>query len=187
LGVYCINAARYLFRDEPTSVLAVTSNSNPKKFHGVDEAATAILRFPNDRVAQFTVSQGAADSSEYRIVGTKGDIHAQPAYEYVGEIAYELTVGGKTKKFNTTKHDQVAAELLYFSNCILIDKNPEPSGREGLADVRIVRAIYRSADSGRAIELKPLMKAQRPNSSQTISRPGHQEPELVHASPPSQS
>jgi hypothetical protein len=97
-----------------------------------------------------------------------------------------MTIKGKTRKFKTARRDQVAAEILYFSDCILSNKNPEPSGREGLADVKIVRAIYRSAETGRVVEIAPTLKRQRPAPSQKIARPAHQEPELVHASPPSQ-
>ena len=37
MGVYCINAARYLFRAEPTEVFAVTANDGEKRFENVEE------------------------------------------------------------------------------------------------------------------------------------------------------
>ena len=43
---------------------------------------SAILRFPGERLAPFTCSFGAADVASYRIVGTKGDLRVEPAYEY---------------------------------------------------------------------------------------------------------
>jgi predicted dehydrogenase len=185
LGVYCVNAARALFRAEPFEVFAMTANTDPQRFHGVDEIATAILRFPRDRFAQFTTSQGASDCSQFRIVGSEGSIDADPAYEYAEGDAFTVNVKGKKKTTKTLKRDQVAAELLYFSDCILKDKEPEPSGREGLLDVRVIQALYGSAKSGQAVILGPAHKKHRPTGSQTISPPAHSEKSLVHAQPPS--
>ena len=88
LGVYCINAARYLFRAEPIEVLAVSVNSGAKKLREVDESTAAILRFDRGRVAAFITSFNAADVGSYRIVGTKGQLHVDPAYEYAEGLAY---------------------------------------------------------------------------------------------------
>jgi len=185
LGVYCINAARYLFRAEPTDVFAMTANTDPKRFHGVDELAAAILRFPKNRVAQFITSQGAGDSSQYRIVGTRGDIQADPAFEYAEGNQFTLTVGSKKTMFKKPKRDQVAAELLYFSDCILKNKNPEPSGWEGLLDVRVIEALYRSAKTGLPVHLSPMMKNRRPIKAQQITKPPIAHKNLVHAQSPS--
>jgi len=185
MGVYCINAARYLFQDEPTHVFATTSNNGESRFRKTEEMTSVVLRFPGERLATFTVSFGAADISRYTLIGTKGTMVADPAYEYAGAINLQLTIGEKKKKLNFPKRDQFAAEILYFSNCVLSNKNPEPSGMEGLADVRIVEAIYQSAESGKVVELPAFSKQQRPSPSQQIHRPAHGEPEEVHAASPS--
>ena len=77
IGVYCINAARYLFRAEPKEVVAVSVNSGVRALAEIDESTAAILRFDGERVASFVTSFNAADVAEYRIVGTKGDIHVE--------------------------------------------------------------------------------------------------------------
>jgi predicted dehydrogenase len=82
IGVYCINAARNLFRAEPTHVSAVSLNSGVARLSEIDETTAATLRFGNDRVATFVTSFNAADVASYRIVGTKGHLHADPGYEY---------------------------------------------------------------------------------------------------------
>jgi predicted dehydrogenase len=185
IGVYCINAARYLFQAEPTSVFAYTANGDPKRFQGVDEIAAAVMRFPKDRLAQFTISQNGGDVAEYRVVGTKGDIQLNPAYEYAEGLAYEVTINGKTQTKKFPKSDQIAPEILYFSDCIVTRKQPEPSGQEGLLDVRIINALYESAKSGRAVELARSTKSARPDISQTITRPPVDKEELVNAEAPS--
>src|SRR5262249_33982730 len=86
IGIYCINAARYLCRAEPTEALAVTATRAEPRFHEIEEMTSAILRFPDDRLASFTCSFGAASVSTYRVVGTKGTLCVNPAYEFAGEL-----------------------------------------------------------------------------------------------------
>jgi glucose-fructose oxidoreductase len=155
IGVYCINAARYLFRAEPKEVMAISVNSGRKSLSEVDESTGALLRFDGERVAAFVTSFAAADVASYRIVGSKGQLHVNPAYEYAEGLAYELTVNGKTTRKRIGKRDQFAPEFLYFSDCIRKNREPEPSGEEGMQDVRIVEALYESAETGKAVTIPP--------------------------------
>jgi predicted dehydrogenase len=82
IGVYCINAPRNLFRAEPTEVSAVSVNSGLKRLAEIDETTAATLRFGDGQLATFVTSFNAADVAAYRIVGTRGHLHADPAYEY---------------------------------------------------------------------------------------------------------
>jgi predicted dehydrogenase len=179
IGVYCINAARNLFRDEPTHVSAVSLNSGVASLAEIDETTAATLRFGDDRVASFITSFNAADVGSFRIVGTKGDLLADPAYEYAGGLEYTLTVDGKATRKKVGKRDQFAPELLYFSDCILRDRTPEPSGEEGMQDVRIVQALYKAAASGKPVRIPPFAKSRRPTGRQRITRPGVKKPRLV--------
>ena len=179
IGVYCINAARNLFRAEPTQVSAVSINSGLATLAEIDETTAATLRFGDDQIATFVTSFNAAGVGDYRIVGTRGHLHAEPAYEYAKGLQYTVTVDGKTTKKSVAKRDQFAAELLYFSDCILNDRQPEPSGEEGLQDVRIVEALYRSAQTGRPVAIPPFEKRHRPTSRQRITRPGVRKPVLI--------
>jgi predicted dehydrogenase len=179
LGVYCINAARYLFRSEPIEVLAMSVNSGVKKLAEIDESTGALLRFKDECLAAFVTSFNAADVGAYRIVGTKGEIRVDPAYEYAEGLKYELTVNGKTVRKTVPKRDQFAAELLYFSDSILHDRKPEPSGEDGMQDVRIVEALYRSAKTARSVKIPPFVDRKKPNITQTIRRPGVRKPDLV--------
>ena len=179
IGVYCINAARHLFRAEPREVMAISVNSGGAKLAEIDESTGAVLRFDGERVAAFITSFNAADVASYRIVGTKGQVHVDPAYEYAEGLAYELTIDGQTTRKRIGKQDQFAAELLYFSDCIRHNRQPEPSGEEGLQDVRVVQALYESAESGKAVPIPPFRAATQPTGRQRIRRPGIAEPALV--------
>jgi predicted dehydrogenase len=181
IGIYCINAARGLFREEPIEARAVTCGS----IGGVEESVSCVLRFPNERLASFICSFGAADVSEYRLAGTKGDLAVEPAYEYAMALQHRLTLGGEVKERRFAKRDQFAPELLYFSDCVLKNQDPEPSADEGLADVRVIRALYRSAESGRPVELTPYEKRERQSLEQEIRRPPIEKPKTIHAQAPS--
>jgi glucose-fructose oxidoreductase len=185
MGVYCINAARYLFRVEPSSVVACTANNGERRFDRAGEMVSVVMRFPGERLATFTCSFGAADISRYTLIGTEAVLTADPAYEYAEAIKLQITKDEKTKTRRFPKRDQFAAEIVYFSDCILQDKQPEPSGQEGLADVRIVRAIYESVRTGKIVELPLLPDKQRPSMAQEIERPAHGKPETVNVESPS--
>lgn len=185
MGVYCINAARYLFRAEPIEVSAVAASREDDRFLKTEEMVSVIMRFPEERLATFTCSFGAVDVSRYSLIGTKGTLEADPAYGYAKAIEQQITIDGKTKRQEFPKRDQFAAELAYFSDCILKDKTPEPSGREGLIDVRIIQAIYESIRTGSAVSLGESAGKTRPSPDQEIHRPAHGEPDTVKAHPPS--
>jgi predicted dehydrogenase len=185
IGIYCINAARYLFQDEPQEVFAWTANRGDSRFREVEEMTSALLRFPSERLASFTVSFGASDVATYQVVGTKGDLRLDSAYEYAEKMTMRVTIGGRKKEKTFPKTDQFAPELLHFSDCILTGQEPRPSGWEGLADVRVIEALYKSADEGASMRLAEFRPGSRPSPDQVIERPGVGEPELVKAMPPS--
>jgi glucose-fructose oxidoreductase len=187
IGVYCINAVRNLFGAEPMEVVAFSANNGDPRFLQCEETTSAILRFPGrERLATFTCSFGAADVSSYRVVGTEGDLELNPAYEYAGVLKQRITINGRTRERTFPKRDQFAPELLAFSECILTGAAPEPSGWEGLADVRVIRALYRSADTGQPVTLDPFEKEDRPSPDQEIRRPPVRKPELVNTVAPSE-
>lgn len=188
IGIYCINAARYLFQDEPVEVVAFAGTNGEERFKEVEEMATAILRFSNDRLATFTVSFGAASTSMYQVVGTKGNLRLDPAYSWQGALKHYLTIGEETQERTFDDHGQLAAEFTYFSNCILNDEDPEPSGVEGLNDVRIIRSLYQSIKLGQPVQIDRLGTSDRPDAQQAIERPPLEEkPDLINASSPAGS
>jgi predicted dehydrogenase len=185
LGVYPVNAVRSLLRDEPMEVFAVQPPSTDARFQDVDETVTAVLRFPRGEIAQLTVSQGATSVSSYRVVGTDAELRVEPAFEYVDPITHHVTRDGRTREKSFKRTDQFAPELVYFSRCILEGHEPEPSGEEGLADVRVVNAVFESVRSGRVVKLAPFTRARHPDTSQAMRKPPVGEQKTVHAPSPS--
>jgi glucose-fructose oxidoreductase len=186
IGIYCINAARYLFQDEPTEVVALAaSREGDERFAGSDEQLSATLRFPGERLANFTASFGGADSGWYELVGSKGSLRLDPAYEYAAPMVLQTRIGEKVRKRKFGKRDQIAPELEYFARCVRRDEQPEPSGWEGLHDVRIIRSILESARTGQKVAIDLPKKRDRPTLEQAREHPPVAPPDLVNAEPPS--
>jgi predicted dehydrogenase len=180
LGVYCINAARNLFEAEPTRVTAEVLEKD-----GTDDTTSAILHFPGDRIAQFTVSNSVAGTSSYRLAGSDGDLRVEPAYEYTEPLVHYLTIDGETKKKSFDKVDQFAPELRHFSECILEGREPEPSGEEAWCDIRVAEAILKAARSRTAVALEPYQRRRRPTLAQVEHIRPVKKQEPVHAPSPS--
>lgn len=187
IGIYCINAARMLFESEPQSVFAFAAGaeSDDGRFEGIHPTVSAVLRFPGDRLATFTCSFAAAEAGYAQILGTKGDVCLDPAFEYTEALNVTLTIGEKTREKRFRHRDQFAAELIYFAQCIRENTDPEPSGEEGLADVRVIRALQQSIHTGSPIDLTEAPRVRHADPAQRIdvraTRPG----KLVNAQPAS--
>ncbi len=186
LGVYCVNASRYLFESEPIEVTAFRADGGDPRFREVDEAVGATLKFPGGRLATFVSSFGASGVSHYEVVGTRGSLRVENAYDYGKPGRHVLTVDGHEQRQTFRRTDQFAAEIQYFSNCVLTGATPEPGGIEGLIDVSIVRALYRSAETGRSVVYEGPRRNRRPGEDQQIetAAPGREQ-ELVNTSAPS--
>jgi len=161
LGVYCVNAARSLFGTEPLRVVSASVARN-----GTDDSTTAVLEFPNECLAMFCVSNSTARVSSYRIAGTEGDLRVEPAYDYTSERVHHLTVGGRARRTVFKKSDQFAPELAYFSDCLLHDRDPEPSVEEAWCDARVIDAVLAAAATHRAVELPPYERQRAPSVEQ---------------------
>lgn len=157
MGPYPLNMVRQLFAAEPIEVSAIGSRTPGSTIDTWDTVAVS-LRFPGERLAQFTLSYTLPGTERFHLVGSKGAIEASPCFGY-GEgigIAYRATIGERTQEHLHPVVDQFAGEIAYFSDCILEDKAPEPDGDEGWRDVRVIAAIERALQTGQPQRLVPL-------------------------------
>ena len=157
IGVYCLNAARHAFRAEPVEVLAKRNAVKDRRFREVEECMAATLMFPEGRVAQFIASFGAEQLDMFRVAGTKGEIAVENAYDFPRPTTVRLTCGDEIIEHHFAHTDQFAGQIAYFSDCILGNNPPEADGEEGMADVAILCAIEKAAQTGvsQRIDLKP--------------------------------
>ena len=185
MGIYCINAARYFFGDEPLSVHAVERSRHDRRFAASPETMAVSLTFPGERVASFVCAFGSADVSTLSVVGDRGSLTLDPAFEYALPLRFTVKTDGDRRTRRFTKHDQFGAELVYFSSCIRDGRPPEPDGLEGLADVHIIRMAHESARQRQDLPLLAVRQPARPEPAQAIVRPGVSAPDEVRAGSPS--
>jgi glucose-fructose oxidoreductase len=170
LGVSCLHAARALFGAEPAQVMAMTARTSRRFGGDVDEGTVALIRFPEERLASLHTSFGEEPTATLRILGEDGWILLHNAYLHDVPVTLQMQRRGRHEELPFEPTDQFAAELSYFSTCILQDRSPEPSGIEGLQDVRLVEAIYRSSRDGRPVTLPRLARPEAVPASEADLR-----------------
>jgi glucose-fructose oxidoreductase len=154
IGIYSLNATRYLTGEEPVAVNAMesTDRSNPR-FKEVEDIINFQLLFPSGATAN-CVSAYSANCNRYRVTGPKGWIEIDPATSYQGQ-AMRAQLNGQTgpREPAPAAKSQFAGQLDHFSECILGGREPIVSGQEGLKDLRLIEAIYRAAREGRTVRV----------------------------------
>jgi predicted dehydrogenase len=186
MGPYPVNAARYVFGAEPTEVVSAIGTRHSQAGLGdFDDTVAVTLRFPEGRIAQFMLSYYGNTLDSYVVAGTKGSVQMNPGYMYGQPLEQMVTIGQSktTKSFRNTDH--FGGELKYFSDCILNDRQPEPDGEEGYADVRVLEGIVRALESGKPQVLEPFTRSRRIDTdAQKETLAAKRSPELVNTSNP---
>jgi predicted dehydrogenase len=152
IGIYSLQAARYITGQEPVEVTARSySTPGDPRFAEVEETVTFTLRFPNGVLANCTSSYGYEDVKRYRVFGDRGYLDLDPATAYQGNVLRVSKSGKPSTLVEVPRGNQFALEMDHLSDCIQTNKSPRTPGEEGLRDVRIMDAIYTAAREGRPI------------------------------------
>lgn len=153
IGIYSLNATRYLTGEEPVEVTAVesTDKSDPR-FAEVEDRIHFTLRFPSGALASCTSSHSTAEVKRYRVFGDKAWLDLDPATDYKEPT---MTIGDKEgqRKPKLAEGNQFAAELDHMAECVLNDTTPKTPGEEGLRDIRLIMAIYEAARTGKKVKV----------------------------------
>ena len=153
IGIYALQAARYLSGEEPTELKAMTyTTPNDPRFTEVEETINFQLRFPSGILANCTSSYGYTSQNRYRVVGTEGWLEMDPATVYRG-LRMRVGHGDVTEERQLPVRDHFALEMDHMSECVMRNKEPLTPGEEGLRDLRIMMAIYKSARTGETVKL----------------------------------
>jgi predicted dehydrogenase len=149
VGIYALQATRYISGEEPVSVVGVETKTDPVKFAEVDESMTWQAKFPSGLLANCSTSYNSAFYARIRGVAQRGWFELDPAFGYTGNRGRR----SDGKEIALPAGDLFAAEMDDFARCILEDRPSKVAGEEGLRDVKIMMAIYESARTGRAVTL----------------------------------
>jgi predicted dehydrogenase len=172
VGVYCINAARHVFGEEPVEATATLHQpAHDPRFGEVEATVAATLRFPSGGLAQIIASFGAAAVDNYRVVGTAGDLELDPGFRFDTATRLRLRRDGVTDETHFPAVDHFAGQIAYFSDCITGGTPPEPDGGEGLADMRVLLAIEEAARSGCPVAIATPPRPQHPTPEMRRDKP----------------
>ncbi|GAB4463086.1 MAG: Gfo/Idh/MocA family oxidoreductase [Armatimonadaceae bacterium] len=153
IGIYSLQAARYLTGEEPVAVSAQEfSTPNDPRFKEVEENINFVLRFPSGVLANCSSSYGYTYQNRIRAVGETGWVDLEPATAY-GGISMRTFLDSKFQERKMPDGNHFAREMDHLSECVLKDKTPKTPGEEGLADLRVMMAIYEAARTGKTVSL----------------------------------
>ena len=155
-GCYCVNTARFIFDSEPISAFA---NISYGKKSEVDERASAVLGFPNGGQVYFDTSFSLDSESYhqgYEVFGTEGRLlvpfgFAQLQTYRFGQIVDThifIQDNNGTQKIDVSGVHQWQLEAEYFADAILSGDKLNYPAEDGLLNMQVIDAIYRSGDAG---------------------------------------
>ena len=156
VGVYCLQACRYLSGEEPTEVAAMEHQpSDDPRFAEVPENVAWQMRFPSGVLATCLCGFGSQESRQFRAVCSDGWLELRNAFAYRGQELYVMK-GKELTKREIRPVDHFAAEMDHFSRCVLDDKPPKTPGEEGLRDMIIMDRITEAARTGQRLRVGEL-------------------------------
>ncbi len=156
VGIYCLNACRFLSGEEPVEVDGRSSVIDQDgRFAEVEENLVWTMRFPSGLLTTCSTSYGTNTNGYYRAFGSKGSVQMEPAFSYEG-LHMEIQASGKGRADATVPDSdphQFTREADHMAECILRNETPRTPGEEGLRDLRIIEAIYASCRNGAPVKL----------------------------------
>jgi len=152
LGVYPLNTTRFALREDPVRVSSRT-RSEHEAFADVDEHASFRLEFPGDVDALCTVSQNAQHASRLEITGTDARLILDPAFYEREDRGFAVVRDGTRVDVDFEQVHQIEEEFAYFGHQLLADEPFHADGKHALTDMRALAGVYKSAETGRPVEL----------------------------------
>ncbi len=158
VGLYCLNAARFLSGEEPSEVSAtIWQPRDDPRFTQVEASCSFTLKFPSGLIASCSTSYDVHKSQFLRIEGDQAWAELSPAFAYHGnKLRYSKLQGDMETETapQIGEKNQFALEMDHFAECILEKKEPHTPGEEGLRDHVIMEAIYQAAHSRKSVVLE---------------------------------
>jgi predicted dehydrogenase len=147
VGIYSLNACRYLTGEEPAQIAAFASTiDHDGRFSEVEENVSWTMRFPSGIVASCNTTYGAPMEGFFRVHGSNGWLEVGSAFVYQGphlRAEFGATKLDEPNPARDPSHFQAEAE--HFSRCVQNGTPNTSPGEEGLRDMRYIAEIYRSA------------------------------------------
>jgi predicted dehydrogenase len=153
VGIYVLNASRYLTGEEPVKFTAVTSTVDQDgRFSSMEENISWTTKFPSGTVATGSSTYGTQMPGYFKVFASKGWLEMAPAFNYDGMKLRANFSSGEKGSPNIQIDDsnpekdpmQFTREADHFSECVLKNQRPRSPGEEGLRDMKYIEQIYAS-------------------------------------------
>jgi predicted dehydrogenase len=165
IGIYSLQAARYLTGEEPVEISAhLEQPKDDPRFKEVEATVHWTMRFPSGALANCSSSYNWQSVKRAQVFGSEASLTLDPATDY---YRHELTVqkNGLTddapviENHKIQEKNQFALEIDHFADCVRNDKQPKTPGEEGLRDVFYIEKIYEAARTGRPVKVSDPTRA----------------------------
>lgn len=155
LGLYGLQSALYLSGEMPESISATTFRpNNDSRFAEIFAHVASQWRFPSGAVAQLATSYDSEGTNFAHVRGTTGALIMDPATSYSGQKMRLEGRGARDIKPGDPGV-QFAGQLDHFTDAIRDNVAIRTPGEMGLRDIRLIEAIYASAETGQTVRLAP--------------------------------
>jgi predicted dehydrogenase len=152
IGIYSVNGSRYMIGEDPIWVNAVETKNDPVKFvQGIDETIQFQMGFPGGAVASCLSTYSMNWLDRFFLDGLNGFAELHPATSY--DPTQGLTHKGPLN-FPNTVHQ--AVQMDEMAAIIFDGKKPivPVNGEEALKDLKVIEGIYKSAQTGKTVNLQ---------------------------------
>lgn len=152
VGCYPVNLARLIFGAEPERVFAI---GHFREDSGVDMTLTGLLQFSGDRTGVVECSFDEPYRCEYEIVGSKGRIRVADGFVRTPvETGFDILRGDQIERVTIAPAHVYRLQAEYFADCVLHSRPIGHPAEDGLANMRVLTALLRSADEERAVPVE---------------------------------
>jgi glucose-fructose oxidoreductase len=148
MGVYALQGARLATGEEPISVIAQASTTRPEIYKEVEETMMFQLEFPSGARAACQTSFGI-NMNHLQVNYEKGWLKMEPQSAYNGING--STSDGKIIKIQI--ENQQAKQMDEDCLALLNGNALIAPGEEGMRDIKVVEAIYKSVATGREVKI----------------------------------
>ena len=152
IGIYAVNAARYLSGEEPVEITATeqTNRSDPR-FKEVEDTIHFHMRFPSGVIAS-CISSYTTNLNRFRVYAQRASWEMEPAWSQSG-LRMRVLRGNVVEQRYLPQRDHFALMMDHLAERAAAGQAPLTDGRDGLNDMKAIEAVYESVQLKRPVSL----------------------------------
>jgi predicted dehydrogenase len=157
VGLYCLNATRYLTGEEPVEITARTTQpKDDNRFREIEDICAFTLRFPSGVEASCVSGYSFHETRRLFVMSEAGSVGLDPAFGYHNltmHLSRKIGMSNGEETRHWTPKSHFALEMDAYAEAIRGNEVPLTPGEEGLQDMKIMAAIYEAAAGGGVVKM----------------------------------